>query len=184
MGGGSFWKNKLLSFIKRHRLDFPRMKITAMVECELVVNGELLYFTMPIVLGKETKNNARDLMYGEVYDGLLEHFDEKTKEHKKERKEADKRRKKIEMQDKMVDKAEIDNKRLVKSTKGSNRKSKGEQKSESNTPKVIKFKEIEESNIGFKLLEKMGWVRGEGLNGGIKEPIEVVVRKKNSGLGS
>lgn len=189
--GGGFWKNKLLSFIKRHRLDFPRMKITAMVECEIVVNGEALHFTMPIVLGKETKNEARELMYGEVYDGLLEHFDEKTKEHKKDRKEADKRRKKIEMEDKIVDKAEIDNKRLVKSTKGSNRKSKRDHDSNTqntqntpNTPKVIKFQEIEESNIGFKLLEKMGWVKGEGINGGMKEPISVVVRKKNSGLGS
>jgi hypothetical protein len=84
MGSGGYWKNKLLSFIKGHRMEFPWMKIKAVVECEVTVNGEILHFTMPIVLSKDTKKHALELMYGEVYDGLLEHFNEKDKKSKKE----------------------------------------------------------------------------------------------------
>lgn len=194
MGGVFFWKNKLISFIKNHRLEFPMMKITAIVECEVTVNGEKLQFTMPIVLSKDTKKHARELMYGEVYDGLLEYFNEKEKDDRKNKKETDKRRtkKSIERMNE-VDKEEIDNKRLVKSTGKSRRKSmycasreESKEKKErvSRETAEIKFKEIEESNIGFKILEKLGWVKGEGLNGGMTEPIPVVMRKKNSGLGS
>jgi hypothetical protein len=169
MGSGGFWKNKLLSFIKRHRLEFPWMKITAVIECDMTVNGEVLHFSMPIVLSKDTRNHARELMYGEVYDGLLDHFNEKDKEHRKSKQQADKKNK-IESKDK----GEMDNKRLVKST---SRKS-------TNEKQIKKFPEIKESNIGFKLLEKLGWVRGEGINGGMKEPIQVEMREKRSGLGS
>lgn len=179
MGSGGFWKNKLLSFVKKHRLEFPWMKITAVVECEVIVNGETLHFTVPIVLSKDTKKHARELMYGEVYDGLLEHFNEQDKEYKKSKKEnriGNENRKKTE-----VDKEEIDNKRLVRST---GKKSRRGEQCDQETTRVIQSKEIEESNIGFKLLEKMGWVRGGGINGGISEPISVVIRKKNSGLGS
>lgn len=186
MGSGGFWKNKLLSFIKRHRLEFPKMKITAIVECEVTVNGELLHFTMPIVLSKDTKKHARELMYGEVYDGLLEHFDEKDKKNRKNKKETDKRKsKKQEYDNKQadLDTEDIDNKRLVKSTGKASRKAENSKK-EKETTRLIKFPEIQETNIGFKLLEKMGWVKGEGIKCGMTEPIPVVVRKKNSGLGS
>jgi hypothetical protein len=185
MGSGGFWKNKLLSFIKGHRLEFPWMKITAVVECEVIINGEVLHFTMPIVLSKDTKKHARELMYGEVYDGLLEHFNEKDKENKKNKKKSTQEKE-------QKDKGEIDNKRLTKSTGILFRKSQGtnvkkerlEQDEKEGTTKIIKFPEIEESNIGFKLLEKLGWVKGEGINGGMKEPIQVVMRKKNAGLGT
>ncbi|XP_041914479.1 angiogenic factor with G patch and FHA domains 1 [Alosa sapidissima] len=47
--------------------------------------------------------------------------------------------------------------------------------------------EISEVNKGRKILEKMGWKRGEGLGkdgAGIKDPIQLQVRKAQSGLGS
>ncbi|XP_062409655.1 angiogenic factor with G patch and FHA domains 1 [Sardina pilchardus] len=47
--------------------------------------------------------------------------------------------------------------------------------------------EISEVNKGRKILEKMGWKKGEGLGkdgGGMKDPIQLQVRKAQSGLGS
>jgi len=46
---------------------------------------------------------------------------------------------------------------------------------------------IDESNIGHKLLQKMGWKAGTGLGsdgGGITKPIEVVVKNDKSGVGT
>lgn len=48
-------------------------------------------------------------------------------------------------------------------------------------------KEISEVNKGRKMLEKMGWKRGEGLGKegtGMKAPIELKIRKSQSGLGA
>ncbi|XP_042307487.1 angiogenic factor with G patch and FHA domains 1 isoform X2 [Sceloporus undulatus] len=47
--------------------------------------------------------------------------------------------------------------------------------------------EINDSNRGHKMLEKMGWKKGEGLGkngGGIKDPIKLQLHKKHAGLGS
>ncbi|XP_041635449.1 angiogenic factor with G patch and FHA domains 1 isoform X4 [Cheilinus undulatus] len=47
--------------------------------------------------------------------------------------------------------------------------------------------EISEVNKGRKMLEKMGWKKGEGLGKegtGIKDPIELKIRKSQSGLGA
>ncbi|KAM6927943.1 angiogenic factor with G patch and FHA domains 1 [Xenentodon cancila] len=47
--------------------------------------------------------------------------------------------------------------------------------------------EISEANKGRKMLEKMGWKKGEGLGKegtGIKDPIELKIRKSQSGLGA
>ncbi|XP_055078021.1 angiogenic factor with G patch and FHA domains 1 isoform X2 [Periophthalmus magnuspinnatus] len=47
--------------------------------------------------------------------------------------------------------------------------------------------EIAEGNKGRKMLEKMGWKRGEGLGKegtGIRDPIELKIRKAQSGLGA
>ncbi|KAF7668595.1 hypothetical protein LDENG_00002030 [Lucifuga dentata] len=47
--------------------------------------------------------------------------------------------------------------------------------------------EISEVNKGRKMLEKMGWKKGEGLGKegtGIKDPIELKIRKSQSGLGT
>ncbi|XP_056156342.1 angiogenic factor with G patch and FHA domains 1 isoform X2 [Lampris incognitus] len=47
--------------------------------------------------------------------------------------------------------------------------------------------EISEVNKGRKMLEKMGWKKGEGLGkdgSGMKDPIELKVRKSQSGLGA
>ncbi|XP_053299569.1 angiogenic factor with G patch and FHA domains 1 isoform X2 [Pleuronectes platessa] len=48
-------------------------------------------------------------------------------------------------------------------------------------------KEISEVNRGRKMLEKMGWKKGEGLGkggSGMKNPIELKIRKSQSGLGA
>ncbi|XP_060925684.1 angiogenic factor with G patch and FHA domains 1 [Limanda limanda] len=48
-------------------------------------------------------------------------------------------------------------------------------------------KEISEVNRGRKMLEKMGWKKGEGLGKGgtgMKNPIELKIRKSQSGLGA
>ncbi|XP_036007179.1 angiogenic factor with G patch and FHA domains 1 isoform X2 [Fundulus heteroclitus] len=48
-------------------------------------------------------------------------------------------------------------------------------------------KEISEVNKGRKMLEKMGWKKGEGLGKegrGMKDPIELKIRKSQSGLGA
>lgn len=48
-------------------------------------------------------------------------------------------------------------------------------------------KMISEKNKGHQMMQKMGWKSGEGLGKerkGIKEPINVVIREKNKGLGS
>ncbi|XP_044037168.1 angiogenic factor with G patch and FHA domains 1 isoform X2 [Siniperca chuatsi] len=48
-------------------------------------------------------------------------------------------------------------------------------------------KEISEVNKGRKMLEKMGWKKGEGLGkegAGMKDPIELKIRKSQSGLGA
>ncbi|XP_034440742.1 angiogenic factor with G patch and FHA domains 1 isoform X1 [Hippoglossus hippoglossus] len=48
-------------------------------------------------------------------------------------------------------------------------------------------KEISEVNKGRKMLEKMGWKKGEGLGKGgtgMKNPIELKIRKSQSGLGA
>ncbi|XP_042357572.1 angiogenic factor with G patch and FHA domains 1 [Plectropomus leopardus] len=47
--------------------------------------------------------------------------------------------------------------------------------------------EISEVNKGRKMLEKMGWKKGEGLGkegAGMKDPIELKIRKSQSGLGA
>ncbi|XP_057261408.1 angiogenic factor with G patch and FHA domains 1 isoform X1 [Pezoporus wallicus] len=47
--------------------------------------------------------------------------------------------------------------------------------------------EISNSNKGHKMLEKMGWKKGEGLGkdgGGIKDPIHLQLRKMHAGLGT
>lgn len=47
--------------------------------------------------------------------------------------------------------------------------------------------EISEGNKGRKMLEKMGWKKGEGLGKegtGMKDPIELKIRKSQSGLGA
>ncbi|KAH0628008.1 hypothetical protein JD844_008653 [Phrynosoma platyrhinos] len=47
--------------------------------------------------------------------------------------------------------------------------------------------EINDSNRGHKMLEKMGWKKGEGLGkngGGIKDPIKLQLHRKHAGLGS
>ncbi|XP_003216353.2 angiogenic factor with G patch and FHA domains 1 [Anolis carolinensis] len=47
--------------------------------------------------------------------------------------------------------------------------------------------EISDSNRGHKMLEKMGWKKGEGLGkkgGGIKDPIKLQLHRKHAGLGS
>ncbi|XP_030625004.1 angiogenic factor with G patch and FHA domains 1 [Chanos chanos] len=47
--------------------------------------------------------------------------------------------------------------------------------------------EINEANKGRKMLEKMGWKKGEGLGkdgAGMKDPIQVQIHKAQSGLGS
>ncbi|XP_070599313.1 angiogenic factor with G patch and FHA domains 1 [Erythrolamprus reginae] len=47
--------------------------------------------------------------------------------------------------------------------------------------------EISENNKGHKLLEKMGWKKGEGLGkcgGGIKDPIKLQLHRKHAGLGA
>ncbi|XP_022105639.1 angiogenic factor with G patch and FHA domains 1-like isoform X5 [Acanthaster planci] len=46
---------------------------------------------------------------------------------------------------------------------------------------------IESSNVGHKMLSKMGWTEGQSLgkgDRGIKEPIQAVVHSRNAGLGS
>ncbi|XP_072039053.1 uncharacterized protein [Amphiura filiformis] len=46
---------------------------------------------------------------------------------------------------------------------------------------------ISDTNVGRKMLEKMGWKEGKGLgkgDSGIKEPIQVLVHNKNAGLGA
>lgn len=53
--------------------------------------------------------------------------------------------------------------------------------------KTLAFDPIDESNVGHKILEKIGWVKGQGLGSnqeGMPEPISLVIRKKKSGLGS
>ncbi|XP_066469756.1 angiogenic factor with G patch and FHA domains 1 isoform X1 [Tiliqua scincoides] len=47
--------------------------------------------------------------------------------------------------------------------------------------------EISDSNKGHKMLEKMGWKKGEGLGksgGGIKDPITLQLHRKHAGLGA
>ncbi|XP_061476288.1 angiogenic factor with G patch and FHA domains 1 isoform X2 [Rhineura floridana] len=47
--------------------------------------------------------------------------------------------------------------------------------------------EISDSNKGHKMLEKMGWKKGEGLGksgDGMKDPIKLQLRRKHAGLGS
>uniref|UniRef100_A0A493SSB0 Angiogenic factor with G patch and FHA domains 1 n=1 Tax=Anas platyrhynchos platyrhynchos TaxID=8840 RepID=A0A493SSB0_ANAPP len=47
--------------------------------------------------------------------------------------------------------------------------------------------EISDSNKGHKMLEKMGWKKGEGLGkdgGGMKDPIHLQLHKLNAGLGT
>ena len=47
--------------------------------------------------------------------------------------------------------------------------------------------EIDHTNVGRQLLEKLGWVKGEGLgahgNKGISEPLVATVKKSKTGLG-
>ncbi|CAI5787426.1 angiogenic factor with G patch and FHA domains 1 [Podarcis lilfordi] len=47
--------------------------------------------------------------------------------------------------------------------------------------------EISDSNKGHKMLEKMGWKKGDGLGksgGGMKDPIKLQLHRKHAGLGS
>uniref|UniRef100_A0A8D2NNA1 Angiogenic factor with G patch and FHA domains 1 n=1 Tax=Zosterops lateralis melanops TaxID=1220523 RepID=A0A8D2NNA1_ZOSLA len=47
--------------------------------------------------------------------------------------------------------------------------------------------EISDSNKGHKMLEKMGWKKGEGLGkdgGGMKDPIQLELHQKHAGLGA
>lgn len=60
-------------------------------------------------------------------------------------------------------------------------------RAEENEGKVSVDKEISESNIGSKMLKKMGWSHGEGLGkdgDGIKAPIPLVSYEKHAGVGS
>ena len=60
---------------------------------------------------------------------------------------------------------------------------------ETSTPnsKTLEFAPIDDSNIGHKILQKLGWSKGQGLgtqNEGISEPLPLTIRKKRSGLGT
>ncbi|NBP00077.1 MAG: hypothetical protein EBU90_08090 [Proteobacteria bacterium] len=69
---------------------------------------------------------------------------------------------------------------------------KNKQKKKSSKPvtsstKTLEFEPLADSNIGHKILQKMGWSKGQGLgtdNTGMKDPIPLVLRKKRSGLGN
>ncbi len=52
--------------------------------------------------------------------------------------------------------------------------------------KTLVFKELPQDNIGHKILEKLGWVKGDGLgveNNGITTPISITVKNNKRGLG-
>lgn len=60
-------------------------------------------------------------------------------------------------------------------------------RAEENEGKASVDKEISESNIGSKMLKKMGWSHGEGLGkdgAGIKAPIALMSYDKHAGVGS
>ncbi len=165
MGGGGYWKNKLLTFVKNNRMDFPKAKITAMVECEVTTNGETLHFKVPINLNKELKKNALELLYAEVYDGLISYFNEN-----------------FEKPSKVLGIL----KEKVKQRGNPKEKPPRQSKHDEGVPttREVKTARIQETNIGFKILQKMGWVKGEGINGGMSDPIPLIIRKKNAGIGS
>lgn len=78
----------------------------------------------------------------------------------------------------------------VRSTKKKNKTSvpvsKKEKKSETQI-QPVKSDKIEDSNLGHKLLQRMGWTKGNSLganNDGIKDPIISLRRKTKCGLGS
>jgi len=49
-----------------------------------------------------------------------------------------------------------------------------------------KAEPIGESNIGFKLLSRMGWSKGEriGISGGLADPLRAVIKNSKLGLGA
>lgn len=138
-----YWKQKLFAFFKKNSYrKFPVVRIVANVECELELDGETLLFSLPIVLSKSVKNDAKELLYGEIYDTLVHNLRTEKQEKKKHKRGTDK--------------------------------------------KELVLEPISDDSKGHQLLEKIGWIKGEGLgkdNDGIKEPLPIIIRKKRSGLG-
>lgn len=53
--------------------------------------------------------------------------------------------------------------------------------------KTLEFEPIADSNIGHKILQKLGWTKGQGLgsnNDGMALPLPLTIRKKRTGLGT
>lgn len=86
--------------------------------------------------------------------------------------------------------------RLTKSTRLTNASKSTNATKSANTFKTIpvelgavgsEARPLESSNLGHKMLAKMGWKVGDSLganNNGIIDPIQAVVRQKNRGLGA
>ncbi len=128
------WKNKLHMYTKQNNIQFPNVNTVSKIECSVECDGEVKYFSIPIVLKKTVVNNAKELLYCEVYESLTK-----------------------------------------KKTKDTSAKT------------TFSFQRLGCTNIGYQMLEKMGWQQGDGLGtdkDGIVEPVEIVIRKKRSGLGN
>jgi len=68
-----------------------------------------------------------------------------------------------------------------------NKQKKKPSKPVTTTTKTLKFEPIADSNIGHKILQKLGWSKGQGLgsnNEGMSVPLSLTIRKKRSGLGT
>jgi len=147
--GNGFWKNKLFGLFKKHRIDFPKPKIVAKAECCVQFENSTLHFSIPIIINKDTKRQAYESLYAEVYDTFLPQLDGNPTKKNKQKKKP----------------------------------------SQPATPsiKTLEFVPIADSNVGHKILQKMGWFKGQGLgtnNTGITDPIPLTVHKKRSGLGN
>jgi hypothetical protein len=72
-----YWKNKLLGVFKKERyksakaLELPQLKFTSKLECDVEINGKMYYFSVPIPISKNKREQAKELLYCQVYETVV-----------------------------------------------------------------------------------------------------------------
>jgi hypothetical protein len=66
-----YWKNKLLGVFKKERYKSPQLKFTSKLECDVEINGKMYSFSVPIPISKNKREQAKELLYCQVYEAVI-----------------------------------------------------------------------------------------------------------------
>lgn len=84
MVNNSFWKHKVFKLFKQSKEKLPECVVIAKVDCYLTFDGEYKLYSVDIDLSKNSKNNAIEKVYCEIYSDLIKQNEGNTPKKKKE----------------------------------------------------------------------------------------------------